>query len=173
MDRLAFLGAAGATVWATALAAGLAVGTAALAQAPPASGEGAAPALLHDPADLRPEAPLPEGAILPGDPGVTGILCEADPPPIDASGALGLPEDSAASGVLERAVRVENPWTAAAVMTGAGPTVEVVFFKRGRTLIFDAGTEVLYLDRDHRRFTYTQSATGRVTTWHGTCHPEG
>jgi len=119
----------------------------------------------------RPGRPAPRG--LPGDPGVTGILGEADPPPIDASGALGLPEDSAASGVLARAVRVENPWTAAPVMTGAGPAVEVVFFKRGRTLIFDAGTEVLYLDRDRRRFTYTQSATGRVTTWHGTCHPEG
>ena len=58
-------------------------------------------------------------------------------------------------------------------MTGAGPSVEVVLFKRGRTLIFDAGSEVLYLDRDRHRFTYTQSAIGRVTTWHGTCHPEG
>ena len=58
-------------------------------------------------------------------------------------------------------------------MTGAGPAVAVRFFARGRTLIFDAQSEVLYLERDHRRFTYTRSATGGVTTWRGVCRVEG
>lgn len=162
MDRLALLG--------LMLASGLAGTTTALAQA---SGKNQPQPLIHDLADLNPAAPLPADAIMPGDPGVTGILCEADPPPFDASGALGLTDAPPVSGVLHRSVLVENPWAAEPVMTGAGPSVNVVFFKRGRTLIFDAGTEVLYLDRDNRRFTYTQSAIGRVTTWHGSCHPEG
>ncbi len=163
MDRLAFLG--------LTLATGLAGAPPALAEAPARGDDLQAP--IHDPADLHPAAPLPPDAILPGDPAVTGIVCEADPPPFDASGALGPADAQPVSGFLRRSVRVENPWTAAPVMTGAGASIEVVLFKRGRTLIFDAGSEVLYLDRDRHRFTYTQSAIGRVTTWHGTCHPEG
>ena len=147
-------------------------GTAALAQTPKAPQAGGL-APIHDPADLRPEAPLPPDAIVPGAPGVAAIVCEADPPPMDASGALGMPAGTAVPVVPRRLVRIENPWTAAPMMTGAGEAVGVSFFRRGRTLIFDARSEVLYLDRDHRRFTYTRSAPGAVTTWHGICRAEG
>lgn len=132
--------------------------------------------LVHDPTDLRPEAPLPADAIVPGAPGITAIVCEADPAPIDASGAFGLSPAAAqklATATPPRRVRVENPWTAAPVLSGAGDAMKVAFFKRGRTLIFDARSEVLYLDRDHRRFTYTRSAKEGVTTWHGLCRAEG
>lgn len=143
----------------------------ALAQAQPGvTGTPRDTASVHDPADLRPEAPLPPDAMVPGAPGVTAILCEADPAPLDASGALGLPAEATRgmSPGAPRVVRIENPWAAAPVMTGAGDPVPVTFFKRGRTLIFDAQSEVLYLERDHRRFTYTRS-TGAVTTWRGIC----
>lgn len=148
-------------------------GTAAAAQTPPTAPDDAP---IHDPADLKPEAPLPPDAIVPGAPGVAAIVCEADPAPIDASGAFGLSEEAArqiAASSPRRVVRVERPWTASPSMTGAGAALPVTFFKRGRTLIFDAQSEVLYLDRDHRRFTYTRSAPGEVTTWHGICRVEG
>lgn len=124
----------------------------------------------------RREAPPPADAILPGDERIAAIVCEADPAPIDASGALGLSREAAeslAASAAPRVVTVEKPWDAKPVMTGAGTPVAVTFFPRGRTLIFDAQSEVLYLDRDHRRFTYTRSAPGAVTTWHGICHGEG
>jgi len=164
MGRLAVLG--------VALKGGLLAGAAALAETPaPAGTDRQAP--VHGHTDLQ-TAVLPRAdAILPDDGAVKGILCEADPPPVDASGALGLPATFRPTALPNRSVLVENPWAAEPVMTGAGPAVEVVFFKRGRTLIFDAGTEVLYLDRDNRRFTYMHSATDRVTLWHGTCHAEG
>ena len=164
MGRLAVLG--------VALKSGLLAGAAALAETPAAGGtEGLAP--VQDLAGTHTAVPPHADAILPDDRTVRGIRCEADPPPVDASDAVGLPETIRTDGLLHRNVRVENPWEAEPVMTGAGPAVEVVVYKRGRTLIFDAGTEVLYLDRENRRFTYMRSATDRVTLWHGTCNAEG
>ena len=135
---------------------------------PPATPEGAGP--VHDPADLKPEAPMPADALIPGAAGVDLILCPADPPPMDATGALGgaVPSPSA-----PRVVRVDHPWDAEPLMTGAGPQIPVRFFKRGRTLIFDAGAEVIYIERDHRSFTYTATNKAGVTKWRGTCRVEG
>lgn len=123
---------------------------------------------VHNPAELRPEAPLPADALVPGAAGVTVLICSADPPPLDASGALGAGTVTPAPGPA-RIVRVDDPWAARPVMTGLAATVPARFFKRGRTLIFDAGAETLYVERDHRGFTYTASLAGGVTTWHGTC----
>lgn len=123
---------------------------------------------VHDPADLRPEAPLPPDALVPGAAGVTVLICSADPPPMDASGALGAGTAAPAPGPA-RIVRVDDPWAAHPVMTGRGNAAPARFFKRGRTLIFDAGAETLYIERDHRSFTYTASFSDGVTTWHGSC----
>ena len=111
----------------------------------------AAPPVLH------PEDPLPADALVPGTPDVRAILCTAE----TADAAAPVPE-----------VRVDSPWAAQPVMTGAGDPVPVRFFKRGRTLIFDAGAEVIYIERDHRRFTYTASGPSGVVTWRGICRAE-
>jgi hypothetical protein len=122
--------------------------------------------LLHDPADLRPQAPLPPDAIVPGDAAVAEIVCEADA--VVAAGTAAVP----APPVARPTIRIAAPWTAAPVMTGPSGSLAVRFLKRGRTLIFDGGSEVLYLDRDRRRFTYAQTRRGTVTTLHGLCHAE-
>ncbi|HRO13843.1 MAG TPA: hypothetical protein PLL33_02155 [Paracoccus sp. (in: a-proteobacteria)] len=150
-----------AILWSTILAA---LALAAQAQVPAVTDTQS----VHDPADLKPEAPMPPDALVPGAPGVTAILCSADPPPLDASGALGA-GTALSAPAADRRVRVDWPWAARPVMTGVGAPVEVRFFKRGRTLIFDAGAETLYVERDHRGFTYTASRPGSVITWHGTC----
>ena len=77
------------------------------------------------------------------------------------------------SPAAARVVRVVHPWGAEPLMTGAGSEVPARFFKRGRTLIFDAGTEVIYIERDHRSFTYTSSGKAGVVKWRGVCRAEG
>lgn len=105
---------------------------------------------------LRPEAPLPADALVPGAQGVGAILCTAE----------------SADNAPAATVRVQDPWAAQPVMTGAGDPVAVRFFKRGRTLIFDAGAEVVYIERDHRRFTYIASGPSGVVKWRGLCQAE-
>ena len=156
-------------------------GNAAFGQTPAGIAQGPGPAgadtrSLHDPAALRPEAPLPPDAIVPGAAGVEIIICAADAPPVDASGAFGLSAAATAQlgqTVAAREVRVLHPWAATPTMTGAGAEMPVRFFNRGRTLIFDAQSEVLYVERDHRRFTYTRSGKSGVTTWRGICRAAG
>ena len=143
---------------------------AAAAQA--AAQDAAVPPSIHDPADVHPATPMPDDALVPGAPGVAALVCPVDPPPMDASGALGAGAAAPAPTTEGREVRVEFPWTEKPMITGAGAQVAVNFFKRGRTLIFDAGPEVIYIDRDHRKFTYTLSGKSGVTTWRGTCHAE-
>lgn len=121
---------------------------------------------IHDPADVRPAAPMPADALIPGGPGVHRITCNADAPPTDGSGALGAPTPAATP---PRRVHVDNPWADRPRMTGVDGPVDVTLFKRGRTLIFDAGDEVLYVDRDRRKFTYTKSGAAGVTMLRGTC----
>lgn len=156
-------------------------GNAALAQTPAGISQGDDPAVadprsIHDPAALRPEAPLPPDAIVPGAAGVEIIICTADAPPVDASGAFGLSDAQTAQlgqTAAAREVRVLHPWAATPTMTGAGVEMPVRFFNRGRTLIFDAQSEVLYVERDHRRFAYTRSSRAGVTTWRGICRVSG
>lgn len=109
---------------------------------------------------LRPEAPLPADALVPGAQGVGAILCTAES------------ADNAPAPTPAATVRVQDPWAAQPVMTGAGDPVAVRFFKRGRTLIFDAGAEVVYIERDHRRFTYIASGPSGVVKWRGLCQAE-
>ena len=138
--------------------------------------DAAVPPSVHNPADVHPATPMPADALVPGTPGVAALVCPVDPPPMEAGAALGAGAAAPAPTTSGREVRVEHPWAEKPIMTGAGTQVPVNFFKRGRTLIFDAGAgagaEVIYIDRDHRKFTYTLSGTSGVITWRGTCHAE-
>ena len=140
------------------------------AEAQAAAQDAAVPPSIHDPADVHPATPMPADALVPGAPGVAALVCPVDPPPMDATGALGT---ATASPAAPRVVRLDHPWAARPLMTGAGAQIPVTFFKRGRTLIFDAGAEVIYIERDHRSFTYTASGKAGVVKWRGTCHAEG
>lgn len=137
--------------------------TGALAQSPAAVP--AAP-VVHDPATVRPAAPMPGDALVPGAPGVTRLVCaEAAPAPADTPAANG----TAASAEIS----IRDPWAAHPVMIADGTERPARFFARGRTLIFDAGTDLLYLDRDHRKFTFTRSGPKGVVKRSGLCRAAG
>ena len=120
---------------------------------PPAVAALADPPSIHDPAAVNPATALPADAILPGAPGVRGIACALDPAP-----------DGTA-----RSVAVVHPWSAAPMLIGPEGPRPARFFKRGRTLIFDAGRTVLYIDRDHHHATLSLSTPRAVQNLRGLC----
>ena len=111
------------------------------------------PCSIHDPAAVNPATALPADAILPGAPGVRGIACALDPAP---------------DGTARR-VSVVHPWSAAPMLIGPEGPRPARFFKRGRTLIFDAGRTVLYIDRDHHHATLSLSTPRAVQNLRGRC----
>lgn len=120
---------------------------------PPAVAALADPPSIHDPAAVNPATALPADAILPGAAGVRGIACALDP----------------ASDGTARSVAVIHPWSAAPMLIGPEGPRPARFFKRGRTLIFDAGRTVLYIDRDHHHATLSLSTPRAVQNLRGLC----
>lgn len=114
---------------------------------------------------VRPEAPLPIDALLPGDMSVDLIRCTADATASPKVAQTATPAPPVAAEVVQLA----HPWTNQPRLTGAGTETPARFFNRGRTLIFDAGAEMLYIDRDHRSFTYTADTGSAPLKWRGLC----
>lgn len=91
-------------------------------------------------------------AFLPASAAATTLLCSA--------GGTG---DGSISA------RVGDPWGDAPVLQGKGDPLPVTKFVRGRTIIFDARSEVLYFDTANHAFAYTQMGQGKMATVRGTC----
>jgi hypothetical protein len=64
---------------------------------------------------------------------------------------------------------VGDAWGESPVLQGPGEPLPVVRYERGRTVIFDARSAVLYFDRNSHAFAYTQMGGGTMTTVRGTC----